>query len=447
MKSKDKVMKQMNKDEARKRRVRRRKRVVMAQKIGVVAGGVVLLCTVTGVVLFNMPGMKAGFFTSKAEKMAEKEQYEEAITYYKSALSYQSTNPSTYQSMARMYLQMNDYEDASAILQQGMEATGDEAVKESYITVLLNDAIEDMNSENYSWETADSVLTVLKEDASQEKAYDVLDAFYSRFVSATDESGTNELLMDGDNFDSYIRVLEELLAVYEAGPSEQLKDQLYQYAFLNSETVKLPVEQLNTYASILEKTASVLGTEDELEWIPALKKAQEVHEFFTPMLREFEAENYEVARDFIVSDEYIAIRDAFIDGEMQYWENTTYQVVSDIGVAFHLTDGKRTFSFMDEEPSEARQGFIKVWGFRWVDNGHLRTGISYVPVQENASSETYKEYEIMYWWSTAKNVALAESTYAKMNYRFETRIYSAEGMSAEVINDWGGTYEYKDTYE
>lgn len=440
-------VKHMDKDTLRRKRLQKRKRVVALQKVTLGVVAVALVAGVVCLVTFHMPSVRAGLQVSKAEKMVEKEQYEEAITFYKEALTYRSDNPVTYQSMAKVYLQMNDYEDAGDILQQGMEATGDEAIRTSYITVLLNDAIEDMNGDSHSWDTLSSVMTVLTEEPTNEKAYDILDAFYSRYVAAQDESGVNALLMDEAHFEDYVNALDTMLSIYEGQPNEQLKVMIQKYAFLDSEVVNLPVDKLEHYTETLNRVVTDIACEDKMDWIGALNKAMEVHEFFTPMLREFEAENFEAARDFIVSDKYLAIRDAFIDGEMPYWENTTYQVVSDIGVSFKLEDGKRIFSFMDEEPSEAKQGFLKVWGFRWVDNGHLRTGISYVPVHEGKNPYPYKEYEIMYWWSTAKNIELAESTYAKMNYRFETRIYNTAGMTTEVINDWGGTYEYRDTYE
>lgn len=442
-----KKTKKLSKEEIRRIRVQKRKRVVAAQKIAI---GTVALAAVAGVaclVTFNVPSIRAGLQVSKAEKMVEKEQYEEAITHYKEALTFKSDNPVTYQSMAKVYLQMNDYEDAGEILQQGIEATGDETIKESYITVLLNDAVEDMNDDSHSWETLSTVMTVLDKQVDNAKAYEILDAFYNRFVGVSNESGVNELLMDEEHFDDYIGALDAMLSIYEKQPNEELKVRIQKYAFLDNEVVNIPVDKLEHYSNTLNRVVEDTGCEDEMDWIGALNKAMEVHDFFTPMLREFEAENFKAARDFIVSDEYIAIRDAFIDGEMQYWENTTYQVVSDIGVSFKLDEGKRIFSFMEEEPSEAKSGFLKVWGFRWVDNGHLRTGISYVPVHEGTNPYPYKEYEIMYWWATAKNIELAESTYAKMNYRFETRIYTTEGMVTEVINDWGGTYEYKDTYK
>lgn len=442
-----KVNRDISREERSRRQIKRRTKVVFFQKICI---GVIAVCLFTFIgflCVTQIPGLRAGLETSKAKKMVEQKKYEQAITYYKKALEIKSNSPKTYTSMAKVYLDLNDYENAGKILEEGLEKTQDEKIKEVYITVLLNESTKDLNEEQISWDIVEDLVLVLMKDPVNEKAYELLDAFYNRFVLADDSKNMENLFMNEANCNKYIQLLSDLLAIYKENPSEVLKQQIHQYAFLNCEQLNLPVDKIKTYADLLEQVNTVLGTEDEIEWIPALLKAEEVHNYFTPVLREFEAENFDVAKDLIVSDEYLAIRDTFIADEMEYWENTTYQVVSDIGVSFHLKDGKRSFSFMEEDPKTAENGFIKVWGFRWVDNGHLRTGISYVPVHSEREGELYREYEIMYWWATAKNVALAESTYAKMNYRFETRRYTEDGLITDVINDWGGSYEYRDSYK
>lgn len=408
---------------------------------------IVFFAVVLVSVVLLMPKICSNYHCLKAAKKLRQEEYREAIVCYNKALECHATSSKTYQSMAKAYLSMDNYQAAGDILKKGMEVTKDDNIKEYYITVLLNESINDMNQGKCSWETLEDVITVLNTDSLNSDAYEVLDSFYKKNISCKDGDLIKRLFMQDDNYEKYNSFITELIDIYQKNPSDMLKNQIYQYAFLDCETVNLPVDKLESYRKLLEKVLLQTGTEDEMEWIDALKKAEEIHDFFTPILREFEKENFEIARDFIVSDDYIGIRDAFINGEMKYWEDTTYQVVSDIAVSFHLADGKRTFSFMDEDPKEAKHGFIKVWGFRWVDNGHLRTGISYVPAKDYGEDDEFREYEIMYWWSTAKNIAIAESTYAKMNYRFEIRHYTNEGMYSEVINDWGGPYEYKDTYE
>ena len=47
---------------------------------------------------------------------------------------------------------------------------------------------------------------------------------------------------------------------------------------------------------------------------------------------------------------------------------------------------------MAEEKKVADYGYIKVWGFKWLDNGHQRTAITYVPVSENEEYYPLTEY-------------------------------------------------------
>ena len=46
-----------------------------------------------------------------------------------------------------------------------------------------------------------------------------------------------------------------------------------------------------------------------------------------------------------------------------------------------------------------------------------------------------------------KYMELTENTFARMNFRFEENIYTEEGKTTKAINDWGGKYQYRDTYE
>ena len=89
------------------------------------------------------------------------------------------------------------------------------------------------------------------------------------------------------------------------------------------------------------------------------------------------------------------------------------------------------FSFVDEEEKPAEYGYIKVWGFKWLDNGHQRTAITYVPVSETKEYYPMTEYAMMYWWSTPINMELTENTYARMNFRFEENIYTEEGKTTK----------------
>ena len=417
----------------------------MLQKAGIVLVLALLLIGAAVTLVFKMPSLRAERKRAQGDTYAKQEEYEKAISAYQDAISLKSTNKQAYLHLAQTYLAMNDYANAQSILYRGVLETGDEEMEESYITVLLNESVIEMNEERISMETLLRCVDVLEQDSQNAEAVELMETGYQRYFGTLDDNDQNVHIYT--DFETYREMMERLLAIYEKEPSQELEEVILRYAYPDSETILLHVENMDAYAGLLERVSVTLSYQDDTEFVACIRKAEEIRDYFAPILREFEKGNFEVAKELIVSAEYLAIRDAFIDGSMPYWKNTTYETVSDIGVMFLLENGRRVFSFMEEEPQNAQHGFIKVWGFRWVDNGRLRTGISYVPVHEGTQSYPYKEYEIMYWWSTVKNQALTVSTYAKMNYRFETRIYTEYDMTTEVINDWGGEYEYKDTYD
>ena len=242
-------------------------------------------------------------------------------------------------------------------------------------------------------------------------------------------------------------MVEKMLSLYQKSGKDELKQQLINYTGLQAEKLAFTPEDMLSYKELVKKVDEALGSDELKQLLGCLEKHTQIDALFSPLLQEFEAGNYEVARDFLVSDEYVAIRNAFIEETMEYWQGETYIPVSGIGVYLHYADGNWGFSYMDEEDEVARQGYIKVWGFKWLDNGHQRTALSYVPVSEGDEYYPLTEYCMMYWWSTPVNMELTVDTYARMNFRFEENTYTEEGKTTRAINDWGGKYEYKDTYE
>ncbi len=68
--------------------------------------------------------------------------------------------------------------------------------------------------------------------------------------------------------------------------------------------------------------------------LACLSKQQEISDYFAPMFEAFEQEDYEAARNFIVTDQYKAIRDAFINRTMEYWTGNTYVPVTKEAIVF-----------------------------------------------------------------------------------------------------------------
>ena len=433
----------------KKNKSKKRKRIVLMQKIGFAALGLAVLAG--GIYGYNqIPSVKVDKCISQAKEFEEVQDYESAIASYEEALEIESTTVKTYQYMANLYIDMEDYKSAEEILYKGVEETQDSQIQESYHTVMLNESVYEVNEASCSFITVDRCLEILAVDPLKTSAYDLLDTCYDRLAETVDESGNNIVLSskeEGLGFESYQTVVEKMISLYEKDQKAEMKELLLKYIGIQTENLVIPMEYYDAYVELVKK-ADAIVTSDGLENLKAcLDKSVEIYDLFAPVLTEFEAENYAVARDFIVSDEYIAIRDAFIEGTMEYWNGKTYIPVSSIGIKLHYMDDAWKFSFVDEEGKAAEHGYIKVWGFKWLDNGHQRTAISYVPVSESTEYYPLTEYSMMYWWSTPINMELTENTYARMNFRFEENIYTEEGKTTKAINDWGGKYQYRDTYE
>ena len=173
-----------------------------------------------------------------------------------------------------------------------------------------------------------------------------------------------------------------------------------------------------------------------------LSKQQEISDYFAPIFEAFEQEGYEAARNFIVTDQYKAIRDAFINRTMEYWTGNTYVPVTKEAIVFLLTDDGWKFSFVEDDSLAQPSGTIRVLGQKMEDLGVQRSSIEYVPAYDPAAYYPHTEYEIVYWNTMVSGIATDNTNVvSRMNYRFAKKTYTAEGSSAEMIYDWGGENE------
>lgn len=148
------------------------------------------------------------------------------------------------------------------------------------------------------------------------------------------------------------------------------------------------------------------------------------------------------ARNFIVTDQYKAIRDAFINRTMEYWTGNTYVPVTKEAIVFLLTDDGWKFSFVEDDSLAQPSGTIRVLGQKMEDLGVQRSSIEYVPAYDPAAYYPHTEYEIVYWNTMVSGIATDNTNVvSRMNYRFAKKTYTAEGSSAEMIYDWGGENE------
>ncbi len=438
-----------NRKKLGKKRKANRKKAILFQKIGIAA--LIVGIGAGGFYGYNqLPSVKVNKFLNRAQEYEAAQDYTNALASYEEALKIEKGTVKAYHYMANLYLDMEDYRAAEEILYQGLSQTQDEQIHASYLTVKYNEAVNDINAENCSFQTVGRLLEILEEDKEKASVYELLSTCRQRLAGLADDDGINGIMVseeEGFGFAQYQTVMEKMLALYEKDKKEEMKGQLVDYILLPAENLAFSMEDFAAYQMLVSRVEAATETGDLASLQNCLNKYREVDAIFSPLLEKFAAGEFAAARDFLVSDEYVAIRDSFIDDRMEYWRGETYIPFSSIGVYLHHSEGNWEFSFMDEEREAAKQGYIKIWGFKWLDNGHQRTAITYVPVSQNEEYYPMTEYCMMYWWSTPVNMELTEATYARMNFRFEENIYTEEGKTTKAINDWGGKYEYRDTYE
>ena len=438
-----------NKEFQKKKRRSRRKNIVFWQKTGIFL--LLLGVVIAGIYGFNqLPGVKVNKFLNEALAYEEAMDYRNALASYEKALTVEAKTVKAYQYMANLYLDMENYQAAEEILYKGLSETQDAGIQETWLTVKYNESVNEINEQRCNFETVDRLLEILKEDKDKENVYELLGTCYERLVEMADGEGSNPVMVseeEGFGYFAYQSLIEKMLSLYLQDGREEMRRQLVKYAAFQAEKLAFYPEDILAYEVLVKKVDEALGGSELENLQNCLTKYTKIDALFAPLLQEFKAGNYEVAREFLISDEYVAVRDAFIEERMEYWRGETYIPFSDIGVYLHFTDGDWGFSFMDEEEEAARHGYIKVWGFKWLDNGRQRSAITYVPVSESSEYYPLTEYCMMYWWSTPVNMELTVDTYARMNFRFEENTYTEEGKTTKAINDWGGKYEYRDVYE
>ena len=139
---------------------------------------------------------------------------------------------------------------------------------------------------------------------------------------------------------------------------------------------------------------------------------------------------------------YQKIRDGFIEENSGYWEGSVYIPVSREQMVLHREEGKVSFAFLGNEDYTNQQGIISVWGTHQEDDGVQRSVISYEPPEE-PGADSHTEYTIQYLYS---NVKIDGQYVPQMNYRFDTKVTTSEGITTNAIGDWGGEHEWEIDY-
>lgn len=414
----------------------RKKRIMIGTAAVVVAAA-----AGSTLIYWNLPGTKAGRKLDKALEYMSEMDYVHAEEAYSEVLSIDEASVKAYRGLADDYVAQGRYEDAEDILLEGYETTGDEILLQNYTATILNGVVNAVNEGTVDFGSMEQCLDVLEKVPGDENALELLETCAQRILVQEDTSKVMLDNLDGSGtFDQYASVMDRLLTLARTDPAAYLPA-VSGCAVIQASEVYLSLSHADDYRNILERAAQV-GVPEADQLIACLDKQAEVSSYFAPMFAEFESGNFEAAKSFIVSEEYTAIRDAFIEGTMDYWFGNSYVPVTKEAILFLRSDDGWMFSYVEDDVLAQPTGAIRVLGQKMKDLGVQRSSIEYAPAYERGHYYPHTEYEIVYWNTMVSGIATDNTNVvSRMNYRFAEKIYTAEGMEANMIYDWGGSNE------
>lgn len=435
-------------DEERARRRAEREKKVRRQKIIMAVSAGIIVLSAIGILVFCLPAAKVSIGLFQGDRYTAKEEYEKAQNAYEKVLEADPASTEAYRSLAELFDRQQMAAEEEQILYTGWEKTQDEGLLQYYSVAVLNQAVAELNAKNCTLATVDKCVRVLEQGTEKEKALELLGTCYERLFKVTEEEDTCTLFFDEsieqDNcsFTEYEQLLRRMLAVYQADPSEAAKKQLKQYAVIDMPYVRISLPHLEPYVAVLTEINGALSDTDLTETLACLARTKEVSGYFDKAFDEFAAGNYAYARDLVSEEDYQKIRDGFIEENSGYWEGSVYIPVSREQMVLHREEGKVSFAFLGNEDYANRQGIITVWGTHQEDDGVQRSVISYEPPEEPGAA-SHTEYTVQYLYS---NVKIDGQYVPKMNYRFDTKVTTSEGITTNAIGDWGGEHEWEIDY-
>lgn len=435
-------------DEERARRKAARERKVRRQKITMVVSLCIILVSILFVVIFCLPSVKSAVQIFQGDRYRKQEDYAGAQSAYEKAVEADLSSVKAYRYLAYIYEQQAKAAEAEQLLYKGWEETQDEFLLEYYCTVVLNQAVDEINAKNCTLATVEKCVRALEQGVIDDKALELLTVCHDRLFKATAGNDVCTLFYDEDaaqdtcSYTEYEQLLRRMLAVCQARASEEVKNVLRQYAVISMPHVRISVPHLESYAALLSEINGVLSDPLLTETTACLARAKEAGDYFGRAFDEFGAGNYAYARELITEEAYLKIRDDFINGNSGYWEGETYIPVSREQLELHIQDGSVRFSFLSDEEYENRQGIILVSGVPQEDDGVQRSVIIYRPAA-GADGASSTEYTMQYLYS---NVKINGKYVPQMNYRLDTKVTTAEGVTTNAIGDWGGENEWEIDY-
>ena len=422
------------------RRISGRKR----QRRRMIAGtaAMVVIMAAATAVYWNLPNTKLGRYMNRASGYMEAAQYAEAKEAYEAVLEIDQTNELAYRGLADDYLAQDMQKEAEEILHEGYEKTGSEVLLQNYRATVLNDVVSAINAGTADWSTAGRCLDILEETPSDTDAVKLLTTLTPRLLQAEEVFDFYLEDKNGSSKDTteYELVVERIMTLAQANAGTFLPV-LESYLIPETQRILISLCSKDAYGRLLEK-ASALGVEEAGKMLACLDKQQQISDFFAPMFTEFENENFKAAKDFIVTDEFVAIRDSLIQGTMEYWKYNSYVSVNREAVELERTEDGWCFSYLTDDALVNPEGIIRILAVTMKDLGVQRSCIEYVPAYDPEHYYPHKEYEIVYWNTMVSGIATDNTNVvSRMNYRFAEKIYYETVMEANMIYDWGGKNE------
>ena len=243
---------------------------------------------------------------------------------------------------------------------------------------------------------------------------------------------------DTFSYEEYAAFLSDLVEVYNAAPSDEMREVVLKYAVPGLDSFKMDYEDAVAYKELLESVESTVGTSQEIDYFKrCITNAQQVQSIFADIFVQLDVGNVDELRSFIISDEYLAYRDIFLNKEYSPQENTTYITVSREAMIFNKVDDSWSYRFLDFDENPSTKGVITVWANYFEDGGVQRSAISYEPESIDDSYYPHTKYSVTYL-----NSYVTSGKVARMNYRLETSVTMQDGEELEtIVSDWGGPDE------
>lgn len=417
----------------------------------VITGASAVVIAVGLTIYSHLPFVKVNNAIAAGNKYTESANYEAAIESYEKAIAIDPKSVAAYSNLAGAYLSLDNIQAAKTALFDGFKNTDNELLLKDYHTVIMNEAISEMNSSSASFDTVEKLVSVLEEDCDNKDAEELLGEAYERCFNDSYNYDINALFRgdkctaQGDrtgSFDRYAELVRRMIAVYENSGSEKLKNAILKYAVPDSESFTMSLEDASSYKSLLDEVNSAVGSSQDIESVKAcLTNAFDVQDIFADIFVQLDVGNVDELREFVVSDEYLALRDIFLNNQETPQENTTYVSISREAIVINKNDDGYSYRFLNFEENPDTKGVITLWANFFEDDGVQRNSISYEPAAIDGNLYPHTKYSVTYLLSY---ITSGKSTkVAKMNYRLDTTVTYEDGTTEEtIVGDWGGDNEW-----